>query len=1722
MKPKSLITRIIPLLILLFTFVTPHTTHADIDSFDDVIEALKQMQRDDPDFSKIRDPEGTIKDYIKSSIEKTFVDSILGQKVDPIMAKIFKKTHEAIDSKSRSRSLSKCNRAVMNIAWNISANLDRRAMLTGFARIGIDTIKEIFGVAVNPADYIKGKIKSGYKDLLKKLYQDAVKDALKGMTTPMEFESDFSLFGQSYVTCSPKVLAHWIPASGTYRVYIKGDCGCSAMPEGALVGRNHILGKWEVQAVGVVEPVVKIEGDAVSIDYVVRRPRIIIFSDDPRPNCGCKIRPAPITVTVNPANLALNPGDPGQLNVTATDSATGNAVNIRSATINGLVPVIKGNTEPAAAGLPGGMATFAFTVAKPRKDRTYSVTVQVITVDGATLSGRGTVTVKNVAPKITEEVSGTDANPGALMQLQNISVKVVDDNADNNNPGEVRASSLTLGGHPDGLNTDKTFDRVDRRSKKSFDSSTGTYIFEFSRNGGKVEKPHKHKEFTTDVTVNDDNGETANAPVTLEVNDVAPTVEKVEVEPQFVHAGDDKKITITGIFQDDNGWEDIKNETSYVDATAAGGEKFVLNDKLEIVKKEKDYIKFKAEPFPHIRTVGKHTIPVHVEDMGPQDGDHPDGPHSGGDDTFLNVGDEKPVINPWGYIYSLELGGIPDPEQKGDGLCPGQPFTAGAIVKDPENDPLIVTATIVETGVQMQLTRAEGEKTYKGVLFAPQTPGEYTLRFDAKEKPPLAQVADSKTSKLTVISCGEDQVDDLGFGSEVNPQEVCPGGSFVATGFEILYMKDKTQKKINLPGTITFQGNSQPITPANPSATFTAPDTPGTYPVTIELNLDGQKIKLANQITVVACNASCVRTATSLTRGDWAPDKYVEFVNNINSNNLVVDLFPGFASLSPISGQESTIAVNGASVTDVDAFSSNQNSFYFDYNQYDFPSHISGDMPLFGVTLNLVNTPMFDMNNKYIGDAVSVEGAKPDIESTLTIPSTAYYIQDTMTYGKLTANIGFRYDKEISSANGNGSSAGNNLDDYAKAIGKILSSEGSQSDMSDFVPVTDWRSLSPRINLTYDITGDGKNVVKLSAGRYMSQSGYEIAGGLFSCNPLTDNMPGHMFSPDLPLYTGDSLKFIADSGSSLYREDIYLTTDGDYFLKGALSSDFELDRIESGVSLGGHLIKDKLWFFGSFSLPGSEPRYFGSVRQSKTSFSTDLLRSDYNTPYLDELTLAFEKALTDDLAVNLSGFYKRKSQNQIQEPQKKNEVNPAGKPESVPSDPYFHARGSWGQNFDDQWGLKRIGFESINRGNKDALWPRKAKPVIVAVVDSGIDFGHPDLYGTSWVNLSEIPNNGKDDDGNSLVDDFYGWNFVEDNNNVRDLNGHGTFVAGIIAAATDNSFGIAGVNPWARIMPVKVTDFSGNGNSIDLAKGISYAAQMGARVINVSVGGDNLTEIEQAAIDFAISQGALVVVAAGNGPVNIKDFSPAGLKGVITVAATDRSDSRLGTSNWGEEVDIAAPGADILSLRAIQTDMLLFEDEKYRPGSNIVGKNRFYYYTSGTSFSAAYVTGVASLLFAKNPELTPEQVKQIILHSARDIEVPGWDQLTGYGLVDASAALEASPGFFIESRITSAKAVEEGNKVSLQLIGTAVSDQLKRTWIEIGKGDNPAEWKVVVSGINRSVKEGILGTIPSEEFKGSDEWTIRLITEHRNGKKREARFRLKQQQSRESRRMNRK
>ena len=442
-------------------------------------------------------------------------------------------------------------------------------------------------------------------------------------------------------------------------------------------------------------------------------------------------------------------------------------------------------------------------------------------------------------------------------------------------------------------------------------------------------------------------------------------------------------------------------------------------------------------------------------------------------------------------------------------------------------------------------------------------------------------------------------------------------------------------------------------------------------------------------------------------------------------------------------------------------------------------------------------------------------------------------------------------------------------------------------------------------------------------------------------------------------------------------------------------------------------------------------------------------------------------------------------------------------------DPYFLGRGLWGQSFDDQWAIKRVGYTD----DKNSAWVKAGKnlkPVTVAVIDTGLDWYHPDLAQTSlWRNTKEIPDNGIDDDGNGYVDDVIGWNFIDRNNKPWDYDGHGTFVTGVIAAKQNNGIGIAGINPAARIMVLKALDAFGKGYASTVAEAITYAADNGARVINLSLGGRKLTKIEQLAVDHARAKGAILVVAAGNAAVEETDYSPGGLDGVITVTATDRRNRRAGFSNWGPHIDIAAPGVDVLSLRARNTDLLSYiRGVKYKLGEGILGKDRAYYRASGTSFAAPIVSGTLSLILSKSPNLSAEAARRMVLNSARDIETPGIDNYTGYGLLDAAAALAANPDYFIESRIAGVKVVRVGGEVVLRILGSANADQFAKAMIFLGKGRPPAKWFKVNVAIKKVVKNSTLIDLPANLFEGSKHWTIRLVTEHKNGSKREARFGL--------------
>lgn len=422
--------------------------------------------------------------------------------------------------------------------------------------------------------------------------------------------------------------------------------------------------------------------------------------------------------------------------------------------------------------------------------------------------------------------------------------------------------------------------------------------------------------------------------------------------------------------------------------------------------------------------------------------------------------------------------------------------------------------------------------------------------------------------------------------------------------------------------------------------------------------------------------------------------------------------------------------------------------------------------------------------------------------------------------------------------------------------------------------------------------------------------------------------------------------------------------------------------------------------------------------------------------------------------------------------------------------------------FTPPWGLQAIGFGGAWVAR---LLDLQGARVTVAVVDTGVAWGHADLNARDmWVNVNEIPDNGVDDDENGYVDDIVGWSLVEGHNLPWDTDGHGTMVAGIIAAQSGNGLGIDGVNPHARIMALRALDSRGVGHAFAIAEAIVYAASNGAQVINLSLGGPVMTAVERQAIDYAEALGAVVVAAAGNEAQELLDYGPALAPAALVVGALDRTNQRLASANWGQRIDLVAPGEDILSLRAPATDMM----RKFDPalaGQHIAGDDNAYYRASGTSFAAPFVSGVASLLLARSPTLKPAEVRRIIRNAARDIGVPGIDQQTGRGTLDGPAALSADPAFFIDAEIAAVSAGRNNGSLVLSVTGTADSHQFARAELSMSKDPDSGHWRDLAV-LRKPVVDGELASVPASAFKGESQWTLRLLVAHRGGRHAESRF----------------
>jgi subtilisin family serine protease len=340
------------------------------------------------------------------------------------------------------------------------------------------------------------------------------------------------------------------------------------------------------------------------------------------------------------------------------------------------------------------------------------------------------------------------------------------------------------------------------------------------------------------------------------------------------------------------------------------------------------------------------------------------------------------------------------------------------------------------------------------------------------------------------------------------------------------------------------------------------------------------------------------------------------------------------------------------------------------------------------------------------------------------------------------------------------------------------------------------------------------------------------------------------------------------------------------------------------------------------------------------------------------------------------------------------EPNVIFRADMAPNDPFYVGRQQW---YYDLIGASKAWDEETGKPD-----------VVVAILDTGVDVTHPDLKDNIWTNPAEVPN-GVDDDGNGCIDDVHGCNYAASslsctsltatpNNDIKDDDGHGTFVAGVVAAKGSNAQGVTGIAPNAKIMPVKVLDCEGAGTALAATQGVLYAAKAGAKVINISFGSveDSLT-LRAAIAEAHDRYGVTIVAAVGNSAAASINY-PARDENVIAVSASDHrnANTKASFSNWGPEVAVTVPGVDIAST---------LPAEFCGAGWSCVS-GQPYALGSGTSFAAPLVSGAAALILSRGLPLSPDALKSRLTTTAVDLpdaSYPNWD---GAGRIQVDLALE--------------------------------------------------------------------------------------------------------------------
>ncbi len=419
------------------------------------------------------------------------------------------------------------------------------------------------------------------------------------------------------------------------------------------------------------------------------------------------------------------------------------------------------------------------------------------------------------------------------------------------------------------------------------------------------------------------------------------------------------------------------------------------------------------------------------------------------------------------------------------------------------------------------------------------------------------------------------------------------------------------------------------------------------------------------------------------------------------------------------------------------------------------------------------------------------------------------------------------------------------------------------------------------------------------------------------------------------------------------------------------------------------------------------------------------------------------------------------------------QLSGAYKIEEFPNDEYFSL----------QWGMHKIDIEGA--------WQKTTgdSSIVIGLIDTGIDFENDELQGRFFINSGEIGIdangndkrfNGIDDDGNGFTDDYRGWNFITSseflvgNNNPQDDQGHGTIVAGVIGAKTDNNLGIAGVNPVSKILIAKAFDENGYGKEEDVVSAMLYLANNGANLINMSFGDYTYSQVMHDIVNYVASRGVILIGSAGNSSSPSPHY-PSAFEQVISIGASDENDELANFSNYGNSLDLLAPGTNILSL----------------------GQNNTFVSASGTSLSAPFVTGVVSLILSLRPNLNYEEVRQILRTTANDVYDEGYDIYSGAGILNAKKAVEAA--FNSEISINSPGEDEWFSSENIIISATVLSPFFTSFSVFLGVGNNPQSWEQVYSS-QKQVSNDTLFTLNTENLLDTV-YTLKLKVLNSDGSK---------------------